>query len=69
MCLVNFDILLSKKKKIPKNRIVSSRSRRLQFMTIGVNLALKIYVTYFMFAMSKVKVRCLWVRKLHLSAN
>lgn len=53
MCLVNVDILLSKKKKKTQNRIVSSRSRRLQFMTIGVNLALKVYVTFMFFMFAK----------------
>ena len=57
MCLVNVDILLSKKKKKQKkqtqNRIVSSRSKRLQFMTIGVNLAIKVYVTFMVFMFAK----------------
>ena len=57
MCLVNVDILLSKKnkkqKKQTQNRIVSSRSKRLQFMTIGVNLAIKVYVTFMVFMFAK----------------
>ena len=42
-----------KQKKQTQNRIVSSRSKRLQFMTIGVNLAIKVYVTFMVFMFAK----------------